>query len=117
MPLLEEETRGDVTRARLNLKSLGETEVEHLRTRLLGLAEGPGGQEVHLDLGGLEYLTSTGLELFLSLHRRLRDAGGRLSLHNVCPDVYELFAVTCLTNVLDVRRQADGHGLPDAASA
>ena len=63
-----------------------------------------GWPELHLDLGRLEYLTSTGLALFVTLHQRVRAAGARLSLHNVREPVYDLFAITHLTTILDIRR-------------
>jgi anti-sigma B factor antagonist len=100
-----EETPGDIALARLNVKSLGEAEVEPLRTQLLHLLERRRGQDLLLDLGEVEYLTSTGLGLFIDLHRRVREGGGRLSLVNVGEPVYELFSLTHLDTLLDVRRE------------
>jgi anti-anti-sigma factor len=102
--LLEQGRCGGVTRARLNVTSLGESEVGRIGPQLLGLAAG-GVQDLRLDLGPVEYLTSDGLGLFLALNERVRAGGGRLSLHNVGDLVYEVFAVTRLTTVLDVRPQ------------
>jgi anti-anti-sigma factor len=93
-----------VTHARLNVTSLNESDVWRVGPQLLGLAAGEG-PDLRLDLGPVEYLTSSGLGLFLALHERVRAGGGRLSLHNVGDLVYELFAVTRLTTVLDVRPQ------------
>jgi anti-anti-sigma factor len=97
---------GDVSR--LNVQSLDELEIDHARQLLFDLAQTRHGQDVRLDLGPVEYLTSTGLGLFLSLHKRVKAAGGRLSLLNVREPVYELFSLTRLTDVLDVRRHEPG---------
>ena len=59
-----------------------------------------------LDLGGVHYLTSTALGMLVTLHTRLRDAGGHLTLLGVNDDAYEVLHTTRLTGLLDVRRQA-----------
>jgi anti-sigma B factor antagonist len=96
---------GDVPLARLNVTSLSESNVEHVGQQLLGLAEKQ--KDLRLDLGELEYLTSSGLGLFLTLHKKVREAGGQLSLHNVGEFPYELFTVTLLHTVLDVHQAVD----------
>ncbi len=103
--LLEEETRGNVSLVRLNMKSLIESNIEPIRTQLLDLAAQREAHHLHLDLGRVEFLTSTGLGLFLLLHKAMRESGGRLSLHNVKELIYEIFSVTRLTMILDVRQE------------
>ncbi|HWG47594.1 MAG TPA: STAS domain-containing protein [Gemmataceae bacterium] len=103
--LLEEETLGNVTRARLNITSLTESDIELVRSRLFDLVENRKESDLCVDLGCLEYLTSSGLGLFLALHKRVRATGGRLRLHNVSDFLYELFTVTHLTTILHVSQQ------------
>ena len=67
------------------------------------LRDKPGPHRLHLDLGGVCIPTAGGLGALLSLHKELRRRGGRLVLWNVRPWAYEVFAVTRLTEVLDVR--------------
>jgi anti-sigma B factor antagonist len=102
---LVEEIPGDVVAVRLNIDYLGEPEIDSVRTSLFGLAEARPGKDLRVDLGSVEYLTSTGLALFVALHQKVRDGGGRLSLRNVRDQVHELFAITRLTDVLDIHRQ------------
>jgi anti-anti-sigma factor len=111
-PLLEETPEG---MARLNLRSLDELEAERARPRLFGLAQSRPGRDLRLDLGGLEYLSSTGLGLLVALDRHVRAAGGHLSLHNVAAPVYEVFSVTRLTTLLDVRQDAASGAPAEAA--
>jgi anti-anti-sigma factor len=59
---------------------------------------------LYLDLSGFESPTAAGLGQLVTLHKRLRASGGRLVLCNVGEAAYEVFAVTRLTDVLDVRR-------------
>ena len=77
--------------------------------RLLGhelfrLVEGVARPRLRLDLGQVTFLTSTVLGKLVGLHKRVRAAGGELVLLNVAGGVYEVFAVTRLDQVLDVRR-------------
>jgi anti-anti-sigma factor len=74
----------------------------------LPLDASSGRRKVLLDLDGVELATAGGLGKLLRLNKRLRKAGGELTLCNVAPRVYELLEVTRLTEVLDVRpKEAD----------
>jgi len=64
-----------------------------------------------LDLSAVEFMSSMALSRFLALDRELRAGGGRLTLVNLRPDVLQVFAVTRLDQVLDVR----GAGATQAA--
>jgi len=60
-------------------------------------------QHVLLDLSRVRLPTAGGLGALVGLHKQIRDRGGRLVLLNVQPWAYEVFAVTRLTEVMDVR--------------
>lgn len=83
---------------------LDDAAVRALNDDLDHLAEELGTGELHLDFGRVEYLSSAGLGKAVALHQRLSAAGGRLALVNLGPLLYELFEVTHLNKVLDVRR-------------
>jgi anti-anti-sigma factor len=73
---------------------------------LLALAGKLGRGRLELDLGNVRYLCVTSLGKLIALDRRLRAAGGHLTLLHVAPTVYEVFEVTHLTTVLDLREAA-----------
>jgi anti-anti-sigma factor len=57
------------------------------------------------------YLNSSALGLLLQLHKRLRARGGRLVVSNLAPQMYEVFEVTRLHTLLDIRPAgSDGAG-------
>jgi anti-anti-sigma factor len=58
-----------------------------------------------LDLSRVAYLSAATLTSLLELRRGVRAARGRLSIENAGPLVYEVFAVTGLSDVLNVRRE------------
>ena len=70
---------------------------------LLRLAERRKGVPFLLDMGSIEFLTSTMLGLLVALHRKLRDGGGSLALYDVSPDLYEVFETAHLNQVFEVR--------------
>jgi anti-anti-sigma factor len=61
------------------------------------------GRRLHVDLGGVQMVSSTWLCRFLVLSNLLRAGGGEVVLFNAGPEVREEFEVTRLDQVLDVR--------------
>jgi anti-anti-sigma regulatory factor len=57
-----------------------------------------------VDLSAVEYPTAACLGQLVALNRWLRASGGRLVVDRVGERAYEVFALTRLTEVLDVRR-------------
>src|SRR5215207_4282351 len=65
---------------------------------------GLGRQRLHLDFRHVEGTTASGLGQLVVLHKALRALGGRLTLGNVGERVFEVFEVTHLNRLLNVRR-------------
>jgi anti-anti-sigma factor len=101
---LEVSRDGDRTVARFaRLTSLNEYHADLVGKQLLALADPPGTRFVALDLGNVEYVTSTVLGHLVALHKRLQGTGGRLTLENVRSAVQDILRVTQLDQVLDLR--------------
>ena len=81
-----------------------------LRDRITDLLDA-GQHQLVVDLGGVEFLDSTGLGVLVAGLNRTREVGGTLSL--VCPQerVLKLFRITGLDEVFTV------HGTVDQALA
>ena len=95
---------GDRTTARFaRLTSLNEYHADQVGEQLLALADPPGTRFVTLDLGNVEYVTSTILGHLVALNKRLKGAGGRLTLDHVRPAVLDILRVTQLDQVIDTR--------------
>src|SRR4051812_12443348 len=58
---------------------------------------------LRLDLGGVGFLSAAAVGSLVALHRELAGVGGKLTLRNVRPAVYEIFRATRLTDLLDIR--------------
>ena len=60
-----------------------------------------GVEELIIDLDGLEYISSAGLRVILSVVKQM-DEQGEMKLRNVCSDVMEVFEVTGFTDLLNI---------------
>jgi anti-anti-sigma factor len=63
------------------------------------------GCHLLLDFSNIEYLGSVELGTLINLRKRLNAAGGRLTLINLNPQVYETFEVTRLHTLFEICRQ------------
>ena len=77
-----------------------------LRDRIADLLDS-GQHQLVIDLGGVEFLDSTGLGVLVAGLNRAREVGGSLSL--VCPQerVLKLFRITGLDEVFTVHATVD----------
>jgi anti-sigma B factor antagonist len=92
--------------------SLDDGKAEVVGERLCALADQLGPCTLLLDFSNVGYVSSALLGLLIRLHKRLGAAGGRLRLRNLSPRVYEVFEVTRLNTILDVRRALPSTGEP-----
>jgi anti-anti-sigma factor len=83
--------------------SLDEETLYAIRDELFALAEEPSESDLVLDFGNVEYVASTALDTLVSLHKNLLARGRRLTIGNLMPQVHEVFAVTRLDDLLDLR--------------
>jgi anti-anti-sigma factor len=83
-----------------------------IAAELDGLTEDLDGRHLILDCRALVRIHSEELGTLIGLHKRVCASGGRLSLTNVTPEVYEVFEVSRLTTYLTVQPaeapEADG---------
>ena len=65
-----------------------------------GYVSAEGEEALVLDLSGVTYISSAGLRVFMKLSK----GGKKLRLVGVAPDVYEVFEVTGMTRLFEIRR-------------
>ena len=94
---------GGVTTLTITDRFLDGENLQAVLRHLRRLAKQPGRCKLRLDLGAVKALSGGGLGQLVTLHKDLRAAGGRLTVCNVDRMVYEVFQVTRLTKLLDVR--------------
>jgi anti-anti-sigma factor len=97
---------------------LGDELADEIRDQLLTAAVNsqPQPQSAILDFSQVKFLSSSGFRPLLSLHRVLRQQGGRLLLCGLSPEVHEIFEVTRLISTKSTTR-APFEVYPDVPSA
>ena len=106
-------TEGAVTVVHFTEPHLNEGNVQQIGEELVQLAERLGQGELHLDFSDVQYLSTAVVAKLLSLHKRVTREGGRFVLTHL-HDLYEVFSVTRLDKVMDVRRDETGTTPPPA---
>ena len=69
-----------------------------LETELTPLLDGVAA--LVLDLAQVAYISSAGLRVLLSTHKRMLAAGGTLTIANAVPAVREVFDITGFSDIL-----------------
>jgi len=83
--------------------SLDENTLRQIREELLALADETGESELLFDFGNVEYVATAALDTLVSLRRKLLAEGRRITIYNLAPHIHEVFAVTRLDELLDLR--------------
>ena len=112
--LLVEHVDGVVV-VKVAASAIDEANAQALGEGLFAVADSMARPRLRLDLADVRFLTSTTLGNLMGLHKRVREAGGDLALVNVQDPTYEVFDVTGLVQILDVRRgpaEAEGPTAP-----
>ena len=76
-----------------------------IATQLEGLTDELGECHLLLDFTNVDRINSEELGAIIRAHRNLVAAGGRLTLFNLSPDVYEVFTVAQLHTFLGICRE------------
>jgi anti-sigma B factor antagonist len=103
--LLEVQVAADTAVVKFLTAKVDESNAQVIGQELEALADKP---HLHLDLDGVQYLSSVGLARLVALYRKVKAAGGQLRLVNVGGLVSEVFQVTKLDSLMDIRRKAAG---------
>jgi anti-sigma B factor antagonist len=98
---------GDVSVVKfLDRKILDEAAIQELGAELFGLVEVDNRKTILLDFEGVEFLSSAALGKLITFDRKLKTAKGRLKMCGVAPGILEVFQVTKLNKVFDIRTDA-----------
>jgi len=90
-------------------KILDEAGTVELGQELFSLVENDNRKAILLDFGNVEFLSSAALGKLITLDRKVKTAKGRLKLCSIRPEILDVFNVTKLNKVFDIRGdQAEG---------
>ncbi len=96
---------GDVTVVKfLDRKILDEANIQELGGELFGLVEQDNRKAILLSFEGVEFLSSAALGKLITLDRKVKTHKGRLKLCDIRPEILEVFQITKLNKVFDIRK-------------
>jgi anti-sigma B factor antagonist len=103
---LEVSRTGDVSVVTFNdQKILDEAAIQELGAELLALVEQDNRKRILLDFTGVDFLSSAALGKLITFDRKLKTAQGRLKMCGLAPGILEVFQVTKLNKVFDIRSE------------
>ncbi|MEI6239493.1 MAG: STAS domain-containing protein [Planctomycetia bacterium] len=95
---------GEVTVVRfIDKKILDEASIQELGAELFGLVEQLNRKSILLNFSDVEFLSSAALGKLITLDRKVKSAKGRLKMSNIRPEILEVFQITKLNKVFDIR--------------
>ena len=101
---LEVSEVGEVTVVRfVDRKILDESNIQELGTELFQLVEEEHRNRLVLNFFNVEFLSSAALGKLITLDKKVKAHGGRLKLSNIRPEIYEVFAITKLNKLFDIK--------------
>jgi anti-sigma B factor antagonist len=95
---------GDVTVVRfVDRKILDEANIQELGQELFRLVETDHHTQLLLNFSSVEFLSSAALGKLITLDKKVKSHKGKLKLSNIRPEIYEVFAITKLNKLFDIK--------------
>jgi len=95
---------GDVAVVRfVDRKILDEANIQELGQELFQLIEEEGHKQLLLNFSSVEFLSSAALGKLITLDKKVKAHDGKLKLSNIRPEIYEVFAITKLNKLFDIK--------------
>ena len=95
---------GDVTVVRFrDQKILDDLNIQELGRELSRLVEVENRKRLLLNFSAVEFLSSAALGKLITLDKKVKAAGGTLKLSNIQPEIYEVFAITKLNRLFEIK--------------
>lgn len=95
---------GDVTVVRFrDHKIVDEVSIQELGQELFQLVEVDKRKKLLLSFASVEFLSSAALGKLITLERKVKAAGGAMKLCLIRPEILEVFKITQLTTLFDIK--------------
>ena len=96
---------GDVAMVQfLDKKLMDQQVIQDLGDELFALVEKEKHQKLLLNFASVEFLVSAALNKLILLDKKVKAAGGKLILCNLKPEIFDVFAITRLTQLFVIKR-------------
>jgi len=101
---LEVSEVGDVTVVRFrDHKIVEDVNIQELGQEMFHLVDKDRRSKLLLNFSTVEFLSSAALGKLITLDKRVKAHGGSLKLSNIRPEIFEVFAITKLNRLFDIK--------------
>lgn len=105
---LEVSDVGDVAVVRfVDRKILDEASIQELGHELFQLVEEEKRQKLLLNFSKVDFLSSAALGKLITLDKKAKAHSGKLKLCNIRPEIYEVFVITRLNKLFDIKNNEE----------
>jgi anti-sigma B factor antagonist len=95
---------GEVALVRfLDRKIIDAANIQELGEELFALVEKEKKQNLILNFNSVEFLSSAALNKLIMLDKKVKAAKGKMRLCNLRPEIYEVFVITRLNQLFDIK--------------
>lgn len=95
---------GDVTVVRFrDPKIIEDVNIQELGSEMFRLVEEEDRRKLLLNFSTVDFLSSAALGKLITLDKKVKSHGGQLKLSNIRPEIFEVFQITKLTRLFDIR--------------
>jgi anti-sigma B factor antagonist len=84
-------------------KIIDAANIQEMGDELFALLDRDNRKQLLLSFANVEFLSSAALNKLIVLDRKVKAAGGKLALSNLRPEIQEVFAITRLNQLFDIR--------------
>jgi anti-sigma B factor antagonist len=96
---------GDVSVVRFrDRKIIEDINIQELGQEMFRLVEIDGRRRLLLDFASVDFLSSAALGKLITLDKKMKAHGGVMKLANIRAEIYEVFAITKLNRLFDIRK-------------
>ena len=105
---LEVSEVGDVTVVNFrDQRIIEELGIQEMAQELFQLVETEGRKKLLLNFASVAFMSSAALGKLITLHKKVKANGGKLRFCNIRPEIYEVFAITRLDRLFDIKKDED----------
>ena len=95
---------GDVTVIRFrDRKIVEDINIQELGSEMFRLVDGENRGKLLLNFSSVDFLSSAALGKLITLDKKVKAHGGVLKLSNIRPEIYEVFTITRLNRLFDIK--------------
>jgi anti-anti-sigma factor len=84
-------------------KIIDEAEIQEMGQELYDLVERDARKKILLNFANVEFLSSAALGKLIGFDKRVKQHSAQLMLSNIRPEIYEVFAITKLTKLFEIK--------------